>query len=357
MRSAARFLLAVGCAWLLLASCDPGNSDGGGDLLSDVPRTGQVLTFADGDDGDLQAGIEWPSPRFTASGGCVTDALTGLMWVAAPDATTRTWAGALSSADTLSFNGYEDWRLPNINELQSLVNPAADNASSWLNGQGFTGVQSSRYWTSTPYFGDASQALIVYMYDGSIGSNAKTFGGNYSLAVRGLTMAPAPLPRTGWTTMSLTGDDGDLEAGAAWPVPRFTDNADGTLTDKLTGLTWTADGNAPGPAACDPGVAKTWQEALDYVACLNANTYLGHADWRLPNRNEMRSLVHYGETSAGWLNTQGFSSAQGLFYWTSTTYAYNSETAKAWCVDLGTATVDYSDKASTQRVWAVRVNQ
>ena len=58
---------------------------------------------------------------------------------------------------------------------------------------------------------------------------------------------------------------------------------------------WTEDGNAPGPAACDPGAAKTWQEALDYVARLNANAYLGHVDWRLPNRNELRSLVNYGD--------------------------------------------------------------
>ena len=117
---------------------------------------------------------------------------------------------------------------------------------------------------------------------------------------------------------------------------------------------WTKDGNAPGPAACDPGVAKTWQESLEYVACLNANVYLGHADWRLPNRNELRSLVHYGDNSADWLNTQGLTSVQALGYWASTTYAYNNETANAWFVDLGTVTVDYSAKTSTQRVWAVR---
>lgn len=287
----------------------------------------------------------------------MTDHLTGLMWVARPDDVTRDWTGALASAEAMSLNGYEDWRLPNINELQSLVNPAADNASVWLNDAGFTMVQSQSYWTSTPHFGDDTQALVVYMFDGSIGSKAKTFDGNYTLAVRGTTAAPAPLPRTGWTTKTATGDDGDLQSGVAWPSPRFIENTDGTMTDTLTGLVWTADGMAPGPAACNPGTTRSWQEALDYVACLNTNAYLGHADWRLPDRNEMRSLVGYAGASAGWLNSQGFSHVQGDLYWSSTTYAYHGMTTDAWWVDLGTATVGHADKTSTQWVWAVRAGE
>jgi hypothetical protein len=84
-----------------------------------------------------------------------------------------------------------------------------------LNGQGFTGIQSNRYWTSTICFNGTSTAAIVYLYDGSIESNAKTFGGNCTLPVRGTTTAPAPLPRTGWSAMNLAGDDGDLQAGVA----------------------------------------------------------------------------------------------------------------------------------------------
>ena len=357
MRRASRYLWVVACACALLASCGPAGGDGDDDLLSNVPKTGQSIEYADGDDGDLEAGIAWPAPRFSVSGSCVTDNLTGLMWVSSPDATTRTWAVALDHANTLSLDGHDDWRLPNINELESLVNAGAVDAAAWLNGQGFTGIQSSRYWTSTTYFNGTSTAAIVYLYDGSIGSNAKTFSGNFTLPVRGTTTTPAPLPQTGWSTMDLAGDDGNLRAGVAWPVPRFTDNLDGTVTDALTGLTWTKDGNAPGPAACNPGAAKTWEEALDYVACLNANAYLGHGDWRLPNRNELRSLVNYGDTSADWLNAQGFTNAQGLGYWTATTYAYNDLTSNAWFVDLGTITVDYADKGSTQRVWAVRTSE
>ena len=98
----------------------------------DLPRTGQTLCYdatgaeisctGTGQDGELQLGIEWPNPRFDAAGGCVTDNLTGLMWVASPTITHTTWQGALDYANSLDLCGYQDWRLPNVNELLSLVN-------------------------------------------------------------------------------------------------------------------------------------------------------------------------------------------------------------------------------------------
>ena len=78
---------------------------------------------------------------------------------------------------------------------------------------------------------------------------------------------------------------------------------------------------------------KNWQGALDYVACMNANEYLGHTDWRLPNVNELESLFHAGWSKecggaacynhAQWLETQGFSNVSLSYYWTSTTDVYN----------------------------------
>ena len=40
--------------------------------------------------------------------------------------------------------------------------------------------------------------------------------------------APAPVPRTGQDVLYATGDDGDLQKGVLWPVPRFRDNGNGT---------------------------------------------------------------------------------------------------------------------------------
>ena len=93
-----------------------------------LPKTGQTTKYAAGDDGDLRKGAAWPSPRFAVSGDCVTDNLTGLMWAKngnMPNGT-KTWQGALAYVASLNSRGglcgYTDWRLPNVNELESLVN-------------------------------------------------------------------------------------------------------------------------------------------------------------------------------------------------------------------------------------------
>jgi len=47
-----------------------------------LPRTGQLIAYYPGDDGDIQAGVGWPTPRFTDNGdGTVMDNLTGLVWL------------------------------------------------------------------------------------------------------------------------------------------------------------------------------------------------------------------------------------------------------------------------------------
>ena len=67
------------------------------------------------------------------------------------------------------------------------------------------------------------------------------------------TQAPCPSFATGQTSQVTPGDDGDLEKGTAWPVPRFTNNGDGTVTDHLTGLIW---------QRAAPAAAMTWDMAV-----------------------------------------------------------------------------------------------
>jgi hypothetical protein len=50
------------------------------------------------------------------------------------------------------------------------------------------------------------------------------------------------VPKTGQTESFATGDDGDLQMCVSWPTPWFIDNGDETVTDKLTGLIWTQNG-------------------------------------------------------------------------------------------------------------------
>lgn len=169
--------------------------------------------------------------------------------------------------------------------------------------------------------------------------------------------APADVPKTGQTTSYDTGDDGDIKRGVSWPNPRFTDNGNDTVTDNLTSLMWTRDAKAPGPVVCAPGVTKTWQNALNYVACLNTNSYLGYTDWRLPNINELESLIDVERADPALPSGNPFSNAQNFIYWSSTTSAGVLNAINAWAVIMSNGLVGPSSKTLTYYVWPVRAGQ
>ncbi len=139
--------------------------------LVGVPKTGQTYDPADGSDGDLQKGVSWPVPRFTRSGDTVTDNLTGLVWAEnANGAGTLNWAAAVTYCNNLELGGFDDWRLPNVKELMSLIDfayktPALSNAAGtgqWTTDEdAFSNVQSAKYWTSTVFPGVLTDAYYV----------------------------------------------------------------------------------------------------------------------------------------------------------------------------------------------------
>jgi len=118
----------------------------------------------------------------------------------------------------------------------------------------------------------------------------------------------APIPKTGKTTSWATGDDGDLQIGVAWPNPRFIDNGDGTVMDKLTDLVWLKkDFCSPVESPQHETEMKTWTEAIAFANSLHdgwtGDGYGGDCDlsdgssagdWRVPNVRELLSLVDYG---------------------------------------------------------------
>jgi len=69
---------------------------------------------------------------------------------------------------------------------------------------------------------------------------------------------------------------------------RFADNGDGTVVDTKTGLTWQRE-----PAS----ERMIWPEAQRYIQQLNENRFAGHADWRLPQNEELASLFLPEENS------------------------------------------------------------
>ncbi len=147
-----------------------------------MPKTGQTTQYAAGDDGALQKGVASPSPRFTEPS--VKDNLTGLIWLKNANCfSTRTWAQALSDAAGLKGDntmcGLNDsstagqWRLPNLRELQSLID--LQNVSPALpTGHPFTGVQTSTYWSATTYADDTTSAWYMALAAGNVSLGGKT---------------------------------------------------------------------------------------------------------------------------------------------------------------------------------------
>jgi len=170
--------------------------------------------------------------------------------------------------------------------------------------------------------------------------------------------------KTGQTKTYRLGDDGNLEKGVSWPVPRFRDNGNGTVTDRLTGLTWLKNANCFG--------GREWDDALD--VCNNlAEGQCGltdgsePGDWRLPNVRELQSLIHFGFYGPALPNTAGtgqwtegdpFTGVQSYVYWSSTTSAHGKGDAR--CVDLYAGIMSYCSKTPYSYfyyVWPVRGRQ
>lgn len=152
-----------------------------------LPRTGQTKCWdtngvqipcaGTGQDGELQMGVPWPNPRFYDNGnGTVTDSLTGLMWTKNANLAGNymTWYQAVDYCNNLTQGGYTDWRLPNLNELESLINDDVANSATWLNNQGFTNVQSDGYWSASTNACYPSVAWIVRMDYGRVSYDDKS---------------------------------------------------------------------------------------------------------------------------------------------------------------------------------------
>lgn len=122
------------------------------------------------------------------------------------------------------------------------------------------------------------------------------------------------------------------------PDSRYTDNGDGTVTDKVTGLMWKqcteglSNSNNASPA-CDNGggVLYTWDAAFAHVQSVNATGFAGHSDWRVPNVKELKSLTETACDSPP-INTNLFPLTPPSGVWSSSPLAEFSY--DAWAVDF-----------------------
>ncbi len=106
----------------------------------------------------------------------VLDTKTNLVWQDNSEAKTitKTWSEAISYCENLTFASYDDWRLPNINELKTIVD--SSRYSPAIKSQ-FVNVASSYYWSSTTYASYTSYAWFVYFNVGGTDDYDKALSG------------------------------------------------------------------------------------------------------------------------------------------------------------------------------------
>ncbi|MBX9867950.1 MAG: DUF1566 domain-containing protein [Burkholderiales bacterium] len=156
------------------------------------------------------------------------------------------------------------------------------------------------------------------------------------------------------------GDTAAVGAGKQWPTTSFVADSSGQcLTDQLTGLMWAKNSSLLGTgswgASTSPGTAQYKVAQMNSMSSAKGYHLCGYGDWRLPNINELASLINYKDTTspASWLNTNGFSNVvQAYRFWSSSTDASNTD--RAWVVLFNFGPVNANNKTSNNYVWPVR---
>ncbi len=235
-------------------------------------------------------------PSYTLSGDELTvfDNATGLIWQRSPDtdgdddidvADKLTWAQAQAYPATLnaeSFGGYDDWRLPSIKELYSLIDFSGTDPSMCNTEQDCQGLVP---FIDTDYFdfayGDTAAGERVI--DSQYASSTLYVSTVDEELLFGVNFADGRIKGYGLTIM---GSDKTffvicMRDNTDYGTNNFLDNDDGTITDQATGLMWMQN---------DSGSGMFWEDALDYTENL---TYAVYDDWRLPNVKELQSILDY----------------------------------------------------------------
>ncbi len=196
------------------------------------------------------------------------------------------WSSAVNHCNTLTLAG-KTWRLPNIQELATLIHYGVNPAyytTTFPNGGG-------SYWSSTTSSLSTSNAWAASWSAGTAFTLVKT---NSTMNQVRCVSGPS---RT--------------------IVNNFTDNGDGTVTDHSTGLVWQkcSRGQTNNSSCSGSPTASDWNSALNYCNTLT----LAGKTWRLPNIRELYSLVDTNKTSSPFIDTSYFPNPSGLDYASSTT--------------------------------------
>lgn len=282
---------------------------------------------------------------FTDNGdGTVSDNVTGLIWQQVPDAERLGWQAAQDYCETLELADRDDWRTPNLKELFGISSfgagwPYLDTSVFTLLGA----EKDQQFWSSNFY-------LVGTTHDGA----PSAFGVNH---VTGHIKAypaesiqrgkpdnsnrPPPPPKDEAAQGAKTQPEGRMPpnfgklvrcvSGDETGLNEFADGNDGTVLDAATGLMW---------GQADAGALMNWEDALAFAARMNAEDYLGHDDWRLPDIRELQSIVDYSGVFPA-INSDVFEITEpDTYFWSSTSAYFNDKQPDhvyAWYVAFGYA--------------------
>ncbi len=271
-------------------------------------------------------------PRYQTQGdGTVRDLVTGLMWQADPGPK-KTWEEGVAGAAACRLGGYEDWRLPTIKELYSLIlfsGTDPDPRSRGAQGQEpFIDTDHFAFRYGDPAEGerviDSQFASATKYVSTTMNGDETVFGVNFADGrIKGYGLRD-PRGRGAKRFYILY-----VRGNPAYGKNDFHDNDDGTITDRATGLTWMTSDSGHLAAGPDGDGRMNWEQALRWAESLE---YAGHDDWRLPNAKELQSLVDYTrspDTSASaaidpLFRVSTVENERGRvdypFYWSSTTH-------------------------------------
>ncbi len=161
---------------------------------------------------------------------------------------------------------------------------------------------------------------------------------------------------TGLTTSYIRGDDADQQTSQI-TASRFKDNNNGTFTDDLTGLTWLGLRQCIFEQTWSSGINFTKQLGVQSSVCAELNDGSIAGDWRLPNINELQSLVDYQKQSPVFAGEIPYTGTWDSFpwgrYWSSTSFVVDP-TQNAWILNADFGQIEIYRKENVARVFAVR---
>jgi hypothetical protein len=146
---------------------------------------------------------------------------------------------------------YSDWRLPNVKELESLINYGDLDSAARLNSEGFVDVKSSYYWSSTTYPSNALQAWVINMTKGDMIPAIKNYN-YYIFPVRPGNVVELPPPGI---IVTVPSGGENWQAGITQTIRwTYTGSPDmyvkielykgGVLNQTITSNAWIGDGGS-----------------------------------------------------------------------------------------------------------------